>query len=290
MSGAPVGPDAPAVRTAFLGTSWFAADVLKRLVAAGRAPSLVLTRPDRPAGRGRKLTPPPVAAAALELGLPLVQPDVIDDDVVSRIATVEPEALIVCAYGAIVREPLLSAYPILNVHPSLLPRWRGAAPVERAIMAGDVETGVSIMELVEALDAGPIQLQESIPIGPDDTYGDVAPRLVELGSTMLLRALEHVAAGTLTATPQPDEGITYAEKIVAADRDLDPGVPARQQHDHVRALAPHIGARLKQDDDTYLGVRRTTIGDDGSLELLEVQPPGKGPMTYSDYLRGRGTR
>jgi methionyl-tRNA formyltransferase len=131
MSGdAPATGRAP-VRTAFLGTSWFAADVLRRLVAADRAPSLVITRPDRPAGRGRKLTPPPVADAAGELGLPLLQPDRLDDDIVGRIAAVEPHALIVCAYGAIVREPLLSAHPILNVHPSLLPRWRGAAPVER---------------------------------------------------------------------------------------------------------------------------------------------------------------
>jgi methionyl-tRNA formyltransferase len=157
-------------------------------------------------------------------------------------------------------------------------------------MAGDAETGVSIMELVEELDAGPVQLQEALPVGPDDTYGDVAPRLVELGSTLLLRALDEVAAGTLRATPQPDEGITYAEKIVAADRDLDPTAPARVQHDHVRALAPHIGARLLQDDGTYLGIRRTRIADDGTLELLEVQPPGKGPMSYADYLRGKAGR
>ncbi|MEV4419116.1 methionyl-tRNA formyltransferase [Patulibacter sp. NPDC049589] len=289
MSGAPADERGP-VRTAFLGTSWFAADVLRRLAAADRAPVLVLTRPDRPAGRGRKLTPPPVADAARELGIPLLQPERLDDDAVAAIAAVSPDALIVCAYGAIVREPLLSAYPLLNVHPSLLPRWRGAAPVERAIMAGDAETGVSIMELVEELDAGPVQLQESIAIGPDDTYGDVAPKLVDLGSDLLLRALEHVAAGTLTATPQPDEGVTYAEKIVATDRDLDPDAPAREQHDRVRALAPHIGARLKQEDGSYLGVRRTTIADDGSLQLLEVQPPGKSSMPYADYLRGRGVR
>lgn len=290
MSAAPAAPGDAPVRTAYLGTSWFAADVLRNLVAAGRAPSLIITRPDRPAGRGRKLTAPPVADAAAELGLPLLQPERLDDDVVTRVAAVEPDALIVCAYGAIVKEPLLSAYPILNVHPSLLPRWRGAAPVERAIMAGDTETGVSIMELVEELDAGPVQLQERLPIGPDDTYGDVAPRLVELGSAMLLRALDAVASGTLIATPQPADGVTYAEKIAAADRDLDPAAPAREQHDHVRALAPHIGARLKQDDGSYLGVRATTIADDGSLELLEVQPPGKGPMSYADYERGRGSR
>jgi methionyl-tRNA formyltransferase len=278
------------VRTVYLGTSWFAADVLRRLVAADRAPALVLTRPDRPAGRGRRLTPPPVADAAGELGLPLLQPDALDDAAVARVAAAGPDALIVCAYGAIVREPLLSAYPILNVHPSLLPRWRGAAPIERAIMAGDAETGVSIMELVEELDAGPVQLQETLPIGPDDTYGDVAPRLVELGSQMLLRALDAVADGTLQATPQPEEGVTYAEKIAAADRDLDPAAPAQAQHDHVRALAPHIGARLRLDDGTVLGVRRTRIAEDGGLELVEVQPPGGKPMPYDAYLRGRNSR
>jgi methionyl-tRNA formyltransferase len=280
---------APA-RTVYLGTSWFAADVLRRLVAAGRAPALVLTRPDRPAGRGRRLTPPPVADAAGELGLPLLQPDALDAAAVARVAAAEPDALIVCAYGAIVREPLLSAYPILNVHPSLLPRWRGAAPIERAIMAGDEETGVSIMELVEELDAGPVQLQEALPINPDDTYGDVAPRLVQLGAELLLRALDAVADGTLTAVPQPDEGVTYAEKITAADRDLDPAAPPKAQHDQVRALAPHIGARLRLDDGTVLGVRRTRIADDGSLELLEVQPPGGKPMPYDAYLRGRNSR
>ncbi|WP_210492693.1 methionyl-tRNA formyltransferase [Patulibacter sp. SYSU D01012] len=278
------------VRTVFLGTSWFAADVLRRLVDADHAPALVVTRPDRPAGRGRKLTPPPVADAARELGLPVEQPERLDDDAVARIDAARPDALVVCAYGAIVREPLLSRYPLLNVHPSLLPRWRGAAPVERAIMAGDAETGVSIMELVEELDAGPVIAQETTPIGPDDTYGDVAPRLVELGSRMLVDALDRLADGPLPSTPQPADGVTYAEKIAAADRDLDPSAPAQAQHDHVRALSPHIGARLRLDDGTVLGVRRTRIGEDGGLELLEVQPPGGRPMAYADFLRGRGGR
>lgn len=281
------------VRTVYLGTSWFAADVLRRLVAAGQAPVLVVTRPDRPAGRGRKLTPPAVADAAVELGLPLLQPDRLDEDAVARIAGVEPDALIVCAYGAIIREPLLSAYPLLNVHPSLLPRWRGAAPVERAIMAGDRETGVSIMELVEELDAGPVIAMEREPIGPDDSYGTLAPRLVDLGARMLVDVLTQMAAaggGRPDATPQPEDGVTYAEKIVAADRDLDPDAPAQVQHDHVRALSPHIGARLRQDDGTVLGVRSTRIDEDGRLQLVEVQPPGKRPMPYEDYQRGRGER
>ncbi|MCK9248946.1 MAG: methionyl-tRNA formyltransferase [Solirubrobacteraceae bacterium] len=283
-----------APRTVYLGTSWFAADVLRRLVDAGHAPALVVTRPDRPAGRGRKLTPPAVADAARELDLPLTQPDRPEDDA-DRIDALAPDALVVCAYGAIIREPLLSARPLLNVHPSLLPRWRGAAPVERAIMAGDRETGVSIMALVEELDAGPVYAQEAEPIAPDDTYGDLAPRLVDLGARMLVRILDAGASqdgglAALTATPQPDDGVTYAEKIVAADRDLDPDAPAQVRHDHVRALTPHIGARLRQDDGAVLGVRRTRLTDAGELELVEVQPPGGRPMAYDDYLRGRGAR
>jgi len=289
MSEAASEPTGP-VRSVYLGTSWFAADVLRRLVEAGHPPALVVTRPDRPAGRGRKLTPPAVAEAANELGLPLVQPEKLDDAAVARIADARPDALIVCAYGAIIREPLLSAYPLLNVHPSLLPRWRGAAPVERAIMAGDAETGVSIMELVEELDAGPVIAQQRETIAADDDYGSLAPRLVTLGARMLVEALDRLADGPLPAEPQPDEGVTYAEKIVAADRDIDPDASARQQHDHVRALSPHIGARLRIDDDTVLGVRRTRIDADGRLELVEVQPPGKRPMAYEDYMRGRGDR
>jgi methionyl-tRNA formyltransferase len=295
MIGASAADDAstsrsPTPRTVYLGTSWFAADVLRRLVDGGHPPQLVVTRPDRPAGRGRKLTPPAVAEAATELGLPMVQPEKLDDDAVARIAEAAPDALIVCAYGAIIREPLLSAYPLLNVHPSLLPRWRGAAPVERAMMAGDVETGVSIMELVEELDAGPVIAQQREPIAADDTYGTLAPRLVDLGARMLVEALDRLADGPLPSTPQPDEGVTYAEKIVAADRDLDPSASAQQRHDHVRALSPHIGARLRMDDGTVLGVRRTRIDADGRLELVEVQPPGKRPMAYEDFLRGRSER
>ena len=157
------------MRTVYLGTSAFAAAVLGELYESPHRPALVLTRPDRPKGRGRKLAPPAVAIAAQELELDLHQPESANsDESRARIAAVQPEALVVCAFGALIKEPLLSEYLILNVHPSLLPRWRGAAPIERAIMAGDERTGVSIMVLAEGLDSGPVCRQTEEPIRPDD--------------------------------------------------------------------------------------------------------------------------
>jgi methionyl-tRNA formyltransferase len=273
------------LRTVYLGTSAFAVAVLERLAGSPHAPALVVTRPDRPAGRGRRLTPPPVAVRARELGLELFQPESVNaDDARARIAGADPEALIVCAFGALIRPPLLDDFEILNVHPSLLPRWRGAAPIERAIMAGDAETGVSIMRLTAGLDSGPVCLAEREPILPGDDYGTLAARLASLGGELLLRALDERPP----CHEQPEEGVTYAEKITAADRTLDPSRPAAELERVVRALHPHIGARLPLDGGAFLGVRRARAGDDGRLELLEVQPPGGRPMAYEDYLRGHG--
>src|SRR3954470_4028807 len=180
------------MRTVYLGTSEFAAAVLDRLADGPHRPALVVTRPDSRRGRGRAAAAPPrVAVRARELGLELVQPERLHEpEVLERIAAAEPEVLCVCAYGVLIKEPLLSAYEIFNVHPSLLPRWRGAAPVERAMMAGDAETGVSIMRLTAGLDSGPVSLQEREPIGPDDDYGTLAARLRELGGRLLVRALD----------------------------------------------------------------------------------------------------
>jgi methionyl-tRNA formyltransferase len=273
--------------TAYLGTSAFAAAVLQRLAATDYRPALVVTRPDRAAGRGRKLTPPPVASAARELGLELFQPESINTaEAGARVAASGADVVVVCAFGALIKEPLLSEFELLNVHPSLLPRWRGAAPVERAIMAGDEQTGVSIMRVTEGLDSGPVCLAQAEPIRPDDDYGTLAARLQELGATLLVRALDERPP----FVEQPEDGVTYAEKITAADRTLDPDAPAQVNVRIVRALHPHIGARLPLGDGTFLGVQRARVGEDGALELLKVQPPGGRPMAYADYLRGRAAR
>ncbi|MEA2252778.1 MAG: methionyl-tRNA formyltransferase [Solirubrobacteraceae bacterium] len=275
------------MRTVYLGTSAFAATVLERLAASEHRPALVVTRPDRPAGRGRRLTAPPVATAAAQLGLEVFQPEAVNDDAArARIAAAEPDAVVVCAFGALIREPLLSDFPMLNVHPSLLPRWRGAAPLERAIMAGDARTGVSIMRLTAGLDSGPVCLAADEEIRPDDDYGTLAARLEELGARLLVRALDEQPS----FVEQDEAGVTYAEKITGEDRTLDPTAPAEVNERIVRALHPHIGARLPLGDGTFLGVRRARVADDGTLELVEVQPAGGRPMAYADYLRGHAGR
>jgi len=272
--------------TVYLGTSDFAAAVLRDLAASPHRPSLVVTRPDRPAGRGRKLTAPPVADLARELGLALFQPDDVNaPDARAVIAAEQPEHVLVCAFGALLKDGLLDAHPMLNVHPSLLPRWRGAAPIERAIMAGDRETGVSIMRVTAGWDSGPVCLAQAEPIGEDDTYGTLAPRLQALGARLLIRALDESPA----FVEQDESQVTYAEKITAADRTLDPAAPAIARERVVRALSPHIGARLQLPDGSFLGVLDAKAGDDGALELRTVQPPGGRPMSYADYLRGHGS-
>jgi len=288
------------VRTVYLGTSGFAAAVLARLAATEHRPQLVVTRPDRPAGRGRRLAAPPVADAARALGLELHQPEnVNDDDARARIAAAEPEEVCVCAFGALLREPLLSEHSLLNVHPSLLPRWRGAAPVERAMMAGDEQTGVCIMRMEAGLDSGPVCLSGCEPIRFDDTYGTIAERLQELAAGLLIRALDERPA----AVEQPADGVTYADKIGPQDRTLDPAATAIVNDRVVRALTPNIGARVELAGGAFLGVLRAAVeapeatgplrAEDGrlllgGLELLEVYPAGGRAMDAAAYLRGRG--
>jgi methionyl-tRNA formyltransferase len=287
----------------FLGTSQFAVAVLERLARSDHAPLLVITRPDRPRGRGRKLASPPVAEASRRLGIELAQPPSVNDEAVrDLIAERRPDAVCVSAFGALIKEPLLSQYLMLNVHPSLLPRWRGAAPIERAIMAGDDHTGVSIMRVTAGLDSGPVYLQQAEPIDPGNTFGTLAARLERLGGELLVRTLDELPP----SVEQNDSEATYAEKITAADRRLDPAQPAVTLERVVRALTPHIGAQVELPDGAPLGVREARVRDDGpppgvlslegrwpvlgcgegSLELLVVHPPGRRPMSGEDYLRG----
>jgi methionyl-tRNA formyltransferase len=295
------------VRTVFLGTSPFAASVLRKLAGSAHRPVLVVTRPDRPRGRGRRLTAPPVADVARELGLALDQPASVNDEAArARIAAAEPDAVCVCAFGALIKEPLLSDYEMLNVHPSRLPRWRGAAPVERAIMAGDEETGVSIMRVTAGLDSGPVCAQVATPIGPTDTYGTLAERLEGLGASLLIDVLDRQPA----CAEQDEAGATYAEKLTPDDRRLDPTRSAAQLDRVVRALRPHIGAVVELPDGERLGVwearpRESPDGapapseldlegelpvlgcSPGALELITVQPAGRRAMPGADWLRGR---
>jgi methionyl-tRNA formyltransferase len=237
------------------------------------------------------------------LGIETIQPDDVNGEQArAAIAGIEPEAVLICAYGALVKEPLLSAHDMLNVHPSLLPRWRGAAPIERAIDAGDEQTGVTIMRPTAELDAGPICLQRAEAIHPDDDYGSLAGRLAALGGELLVEALDTPPA----FHEQPEQGVTYAEKIDPAERRLDPTRPATELAAVVRALTPHIGAYLETADGERLGVRRARAVDvsvktgalksewgallvgccRGALRLDVVQPPGGKPMPVDAYLRG----
>src|SRR5262249_29390906 len=268
--GAPAAADARVMRIAVAATAPIGADVLEGL-ARRREIAFVLTRPDAQRGRGRKLAPPPAKVAAERLGIPVHQPD--------RPALAEPvDAVVVCAYGLYIPPALLEQALWVNVHPSLLPRWRGAAPVERAILAGDEQTGVTIHRTVEALDAGPIAAQERFPIGDEDDAGAVFSRSAEVAARLLDEVLPEPSF-----TPQPEDGATYAEKIGPGDRELllDDPLDAWRR---VRALSPHIGAWAE------LEGRRVTVWsarlDDGVFAPLEVQPEGRKHMSYAEFLRG----
>jgi methionyl-tRNA formyltransferase len=295
------------VRTAYLGTSAFAATVLERLARSPHRPALVLTPPDRPRGRGRHSGAPPAAEAAAALEIELLQvEDVNEGAAVERIRSAGVEAVAVCAFGQLIREPLLSELPLLNVHPSLLPRWRGAAPIERAIMAGDERTGVCVMRLTAGLDSGPVALREEVAIGPEDDFSRLSERLSALGGDLLVEALDLREQGRLDLVEQDDEQATYAEKIEPDERRLDPGRPAEELARKVRALTPHVGAYVEVGGGERLGVRRArAVGVNvkrgemkaewgalllgcgrGALRLEVVQPPGGKPMAADAYLRG----
>ena len=281
--------------------------VLRRLADSPHRPALVVTPPDRRRGRGRRVGSPPAAGAASELGLELLQTESINlPDAVDAIRAVSPDLGVVCAFGQLIKDPLLSELEMLNVHPSLLPRWRGAAPIERAIMAGDPETGVSIIRVTAGLDSGPIAMQQALQIGEHEDCGALWPRLAELGGELIVGALDARTAGTLELTDQDDAEATYAQKVSPGERRLDPSRPARELELVVRALNPHIGAYLELDGGEPLGVRQARAEPEGRLEqgrlagngtlrlgcaegalrLELVQPAGRRPMPADAYLRG----
>jgi len=259
------------MRIAVAATAPFGADVLERLTARHEVVAL-LTRPDRPAGRGRSVRPPAAKVVAERLGIQVLQPERPTGEL-----DLGAETVVVCAYGLLIPESLLELGLWLNVHPSLLPRWRGAAPVERALLAGDTETGVTIHETVAELDAGPIAAQRSFPLTVEDDAGSVFARSAELAVELFDEVLP-------TPAFRPQEGEpTYAAKIGPEDRELDLSRP-EESLSRIRALSPHIGARAG------LHGRRVTIWrarlEGGELVPVEVQPEGKRTMSYDEFLRG----
>ena len=268
------------MRIAVAATAPFGAAILEGLVARGYDIELLVTRPDKPQGRGRKKAAPPAKEVATRFEIPVEQPD--------RLTAFPGEArvVVVAGYGVIIPEKLLGERLWLNVHPSLLPRWRGAAPVERAIMAGDRETGVTIHKATAELDAGPIAAQRRFPIGPEDDSSIVFERASQLGLDLLGEVFSEP-----TFVPQP-EGATYAEKITNADREIDWSRPPEETINQIRALSPHIGARGLVEGRRLLVWRARPAREDSVLvadgvELLEVQREGGKRMTAEEYARGR---
>ncbi len=280
----------------FAGTSAYAADCLARLLALDVEISLVLSQPDRPAGRSRRLTSPPVVDLARERGLAVIQPDRAAEAAPAIVAA-GVGAMAICAYGQLLDQPLLDLLPWLNVHPSLLPRWRGAAPIERAILAGDRETGAAVMLVVRELDAGPLVHVDRFAISANDDARSVMTRSLELAVPVLASALPAAAAGALDVTPQTGEA-SYAAKLTPLDRQLDPAEPVVLADRRVRALAPEIGATITLGGERFV-VWQATIAEpsrpdgplvvpfaDGRLSLDLLQPAGRNVMGAGELLRG----
>ena len=298
------------MKLAFAGTSDFAATILRGLIASDHEVELVISQPDRRRGRGRKLLKPPVAELALATGLPLLQPDRIGQ-VAKEIAA--QDALVVAAYGQILRANILYAAPLgaWNVHASLLPAYRGPAPIDRAIMAGETESGVSIIRMDEGLDTGPIALQYRTPIPPEMTGGELAQTLASLGSIAIVEVISALEKNSLTLTNQCNLNATYAPKLKDEERVIRWREEVEKVHNLVRALTPHVGAHTfhpeiagpikvlrskvlqKESHHPVPGTilpakdRILVACGEGVLDILELQAPGRGPLSADDFLRGR---
>ncbi len=292
-----------ALRLAFMGSPDFAVPALRALHAAGHEIAAVYAQPPRPAGRGQKETPCPVHRAALELGLPVRTPARVrrDEAEHAAFAALDLDVAVVAAYGLILPKPMLDAprRGCLNIHASLLPRWRGAGPIQAAILAGDAETGITIMRMEEGLDTGPMLLREAIPIGPRATTPELHDALAALGGRLILRALDEDPA----PVAQPEAGVTYAPKIAKEDGRLDWSQPALALDRRVRALNPWPGTFFTHGTETIrvlaaepaggrgppgtvLDAAPTIACGEGALRLLRLQRPGRAPLPAAEFLRG----
>lgn len=296
------------MKIVYMGTPAFAVPPLQSLVAAGHEVLAAVTRTDKPAGRGKTLMQPAVKVAAAQSGVPLLQPKRIRDrESVEDIGRIAPEAIVVAAYGQILPKELLGLpkYGCINIHASLLPAYRGAAPINWAIINGETQTGITIMQMDEGLDTGAILAQESVPIGQDDTAGDLTEKLSALGSWLIVDTLSRIEAGAVTARPQDETRATLAPPLRKEDGLIDWSWDARTIHDRVRGLTPWPGA-FSFLDGTLIKILRTAVGDGGGvpgtllaqgadlsvatgrglLRLITLQPAGRRPMSSAEFLRG----
>jgi methionyl-tRNA formyltransferase len=290
-----------------MGTPEFAAPTLAAIVDSGHKVTAVYTRPPRPAGRGMAVRASPVAHEAEQFGLPVFTPKSLrETSTVEALRAHHAEAAVVVAFGMILPKPVLGLFPLgcFNLHASLLPRWRGAAPIQRAIMAGDRETGVAIMKMEEGLDTGPVARMQRIAIGPDDTAGDLHDQLARVGAGLMARALMELEKRELRLVPQQNDGVTYANKIEKAETRIDWTRSWDKVHDHCRGLSPFPGAWFEHANAGRIKVLRSTKGagagapgrvlDDaltvacgeGAIRLLELQRAGRQPMRAEEFLRG----
>jgi methionyl-tRNA formyltransferase len=294
------------MRLIFMGTPDFAVPTLVELAARGHEIAAVYTRTPMPAGRGMDVQRTPVEHEARRLALAVHTPRTLkDEEVQAAIRACNAAAAVVVAYGLILPKSVLEAPRLgcFNIHASLLPRWRGAAPISRAIMAGDTESGVTIMKMDEGLDTGAVAMAERMQIGPDMTAGDLHDALSRLGADLMLRALAAAERGSLTLAPQPDKGVTYAGKISKNETRIEWSKPWKQVHDHIRGLSPFPGAWFEIDGARIKALRSTkgegsgaagTTLDDkltiacgtGAVRLTQVQRAGKQPMSADEFLRG----
>ncbi|MBV9234499.1 MAG: methionyl-tRNA formyltransferase [Xanthobacteraceae bacterium] len=295
------------LRLIFMGTPDFAVPTLVDIVGRGHDVVAVYTRAPRPAGRGMELRPSPVEQAARGFGLNVLTPATLRTTEAQELFRAhDAAAAVVVAYGLILPKPILEGVELgcFNLHASLLPRWRGAAPINRAVMAGDAESGVMVMRMDEGLDTGPVALAERVAIAPDMTAGELHDALAPIGADLMGGALAALERGALALTPQPTSGITYAAKIANAETRIDWAKPWQAVHDHIRGLSPFPGAWCELPDGARAKVLRTTRGEgtgapgtvvddqltvacgEGSVRILELQRAGKQVMKARDFLRG----